>query len=50
MDIPDTLLSQRVLVGDSVYENAQVTIREDVIYIEFEAEDLDNIMLDLSDA
>jgi hypothetical protein len=51
MELPDRLLGkQRVVVGDSVFEDAQVTIRENVIYIEFEADDLDSITLDLSDA
>jgi len=33
----------RVLVGDSVYEEATITVRDGLVYIEFEADDLDNI-------
>lgn len=51
MELPDGLLGKRkVTVGNSVREDADVTIRDGVIYIEFEADDLDDIAVDLSDA
>jgi hypothetical protein len=49
MQLPDLLPGKRkVLVGGSVLQDAQVTIREGVIYIEFDADDLDDIALDLT--
>lgn len=45
--LSDGAWSRRVLVGDSVFEDAQVTIRDGVLYIEFEADDLGSISLDL---
>jgi hypothetical protein len=39
--------SQRVLVGDSVYEHATVTINDGRLYVEFEADDLDSVTVDL---
>jgi hypothetical protein len=33
----------RVLVGDSVYEEAMLTVEAGRLYIEFEADDLDNL-------
>jgi prophage regulatory protein len=37
----------RVLVGDSVFEDADLTVRDGRLYIEFEADDLDSITVDL---
>ena len=37
----------RVVVGDSVFEDANVTVNQGTLYIEFEADDLDNIQVDL---
>lgn len=39
--------SQRVLLGDSVYEDATVTINEGHLYVEFEDDDLDSVTVDL---
>ena len=41
------LAAMHILVGDSVYEDAQVTIRDGWLHIEFDADDLDSIALDL---
>lgn len=38
----------RVLVGDSVWEDAHLSVRDEVVYLEFDAEDLDSISLPLS--
>ena len=49
-EIPDQMLgTRRVLVGDSVYENADLTIHDGRLHIEFEADDLANITVDLRD-
>lgn len=48
MMIPDKLASGRVLVGDSVFENAQLIVRDGWLHIEFEADDLEPIALDLA--
>jgi hypothetical protein len=45
--IPNGLWGIRVLIADSVYEDAQVTVRNGVLYIEFDAEDLESISVDL---
>jgi hypothetical protein len=37
----------RVLMGDSVYENAQVTVANEVVHVDFEAEDLESVRIDL---
>lgn len=44
-DAPGVAL--RVLVGDSVYERALVTIRDGHLRIDFEASDLDSIVLSI---
>ncbi len=41
------LRAARVLVGDSVYEDATLTVREGHLYVEFDADDLDSITVDL---
>jgi hypothetical protein len=47
--VPASLLaSARICVGDSVYEDAQVTVKEGWLHIEFDADDLDNISLEMS--
>jgi hypothetical protein len=42
----DTSTSTRVLVGDSVYEDATLTLSDGRIYVEFDADDLDNVEID----
>lgn len=42
------LKGMRVLVGDSVYEDAQVSVLDGILTVEFDAEDLDNIAVDLN--
>jgi len=42
-DCSDQLFAAQVLVGDSVREPAQVTIRGGKVYVEFDAPDLDSI-------
>jgi hypothetical protein len=32
-----------VLIADSVFESADLTVRDGVLYIEFEAEDLESV-------
>lgn len=39
---------RRVLVGNSVYEDAEVTIHEGIIYIEFDDDSLDEIALNMN--
>jgi hypothetical protein len=39
----------RVLVGDSVYEDATLTVNDGRLYIEFDALDLDPITIDVAD-
>lgn len=39
--------AMRVLVADSVYEDAQVSVLDGILSIEFEAEDLDSIAVSL---
>ncbi len=43
----ERLQRARVLVGDSVYESAEITLSDNALFIEFEAEDLDSITLAL---
>jgi hypothetical protein len=43
----DTSRQQRVLVGDSVYEQATITIHDGRLFIEFDSADLDSITVDL---
>ncbi len=40
-------LDCRVLVGESVFEDAELTVRDGHLYVEFTAEDLDDISVDL---
>ncbi len=37
----------RVLVGESVYEDATVTINNGVLWVEFDADDLASVAIDL---
>lgn len=46
----ELLGTHKILVGESVYENAEVTLNDGKLFIEFETDDLDSIMLDLDDA
>lgn len=39
----------RVMVGDSVYEPATLSITDGRLYVEFDAEDLDNLTFTLAD-
>lgn len=49
IELPETeLIGQvKVLVGNSVMETASATIREGVLHLEFDAEDLDDLAIDL---
>lgn len=38
---------QRICVGDSVFEDATVTLSPTHLHVEFEADDLDNVTIDL---
>jgi hypothetical protein len=37
----------RVLIGESVYEDASVTVNDGRMFIEFAADDLEDVMIDL---
>lgn len=45
----DSLTRLRVLIGDSVFESADVSVREDWLHIEFDADDLENVAVNLRD-
>lgn len=40
--------SVRVLVGDSVFEDAVITVHDGWLHVEFESADMDNIAIPLS--
>lgn len=46
---PDVSCHARVLVGNSVYEEADLTVRAGTLYLEFAAADINDIALPLSD-
>jgi hypothetical protein len=45
--VRDVMGHGRVLIADSVFESADLTVRDGVLYIEFEAEDLESVSVDL---
>lgn len=48
MELPSVSgVFQRVLVGDSVFEDAYLSLENGRLYVEFEAEDLANINIDI---
>lgn len=47
MSLRDATAHQRVLVADSIFEDADITLRDGTLYIEFEADDLDSVSVDL---
>lgn len=51
INLPPSIVGRsiRVLVGESVWEDAVATIHENSLFIEFEAYDLDDIMIDLKE-
>lgn len=48
MDIPDLFSSIKILVGNSVFEDATIIIKDNIIYIDFCADDLDGLEIDLN--
>lgn len=42
-----TSTNGRVLIGDSVFEDATLTLRDGTLYIEFDNDDLDSVSVDL---
>lgn len=47
---PAELLTRdvRILVGESVFEDATVTIRDEQMYVEFASDDLDDLAIPLT--
>jgi len=43
----ERVIRARFLVGESVYEGGTLTVRDGWLHVEFDAEDLDSISLDL---